>query len=105
MITIKCDHADGQLDDPFYPFSVDHLRDSVKRLESERTEESEKLLHTVNTLISLIDNAGSEEIAAFASASFHYIDMILGNTRGETFFERLKTLRDGFGEEYFSTVL
>lgn len=104
MITIKCCHDDKNFSDPFYPFCVDHLRSSVPELEAIKSTNSELILYVVNTLTGLIDRGCDGETAAFASAGFHFIDKLLGQSDGSTFAERLKTLREGFGDGYFPWV-
>ncbi len=104
MITIKCCHDDKNFDDPFYPFCVDHLRSSASELEAIKSINSEQISYIVNTLTGLIDRCCDAEIAAFASAGFHFIDKLLGQADGATFKVRLKTLREGFGDGYFPWI-
>ena len=104
MITIKCAHADNNFDDPFYPFCVDHVISSIPELENDTSDIAKDVLYVSATLKKLLDEGNDAEIAAFASAGFHFIDKLLGQADGSTFAERLKTLRDGFGDGYFSLV-
>lgn len=104
MITIKCAHDDKSFDDPFYPFCVDHAISSIPELEEDTCSIAKDVLYVAGTLKELLEEGNHGKIAAFASAGFHYIDKILGRSDGSTFVLRLKTLREGFGDGYFSWV-
>ena len=104
MITIKCAHDDQSFDDPFYPFCVDHAISSIPELEADTCSIAKEVLYVAETLRDLLDEGNDAKIAAFASAGFHYIDKVLGRSDGATFYVRLKTLREGFGDGYFSWV-
>ena len=104
MITIKCCHDELNFDDPFYPFCVDHLRSAVSELLNIKSTNSDQIMYIANTLTDLIDRGCDAEAAAFASAGFHFIDKLLGQADGSTFNDRLKTLREGFGDGYFPWI-
>ncbi|MBR6807167.1 MAG: hypothetical protein IKM46_02175 [Clostridia bacterium] len=104
-LVIKCAHADGgPYDDPYYKFSLDHIAGVKDEALALAGDEKEAVRYIIESLTDIV-KAGNHALAdAFGSAAYHYFDMLLGNSQGETFFVRLKTLREKFGENYFPFI-
>ena len=104
-LVIKCAHSDGgPFDDAYYRFSLDHIAGVKDEALALAGDEKEAVRYIIDTLIDIVksDNHGLAD--AFGSTAYHYFDMLLGNSKGETFYIRLKTLREKYGAGYFPFV-
>lgn len=104
-LVIKCTHADGgPYDDPYYVFSLDHIVGIKEETLALAGDYREAVRYIIDTLVDIVKTNDHGLADAFGSTAYHYFDMLMGVTKGETFFVRLKTLREKYGEGYFPFV-